>query len=133
MTEPSQKAPKSARKRHLAARLAAGDTPLKRHGQSATSEPKGLRTESRKRDERTHCRAGSRIENATNEPTAGWGRESKTRRTNPPANVTQVGRLRLGQSSGLSGTDQNIGATCERLVRANIVALDPIVLFPAPI
>ncbi len=76
---------KSARKRHLAVRLAAGDAPLKRHGQSATSEPKGLRTESRKRDERTHRRVGSRIENATNEPT-GDGVESRKRdeRTHRP-------------------------------------------------
>ncbi len=60
--------PESAKKRHLAVRLAAGDTPLKRHGQSATSEPKGLRTESRKRDERTHRRVGSRIELTLSSP-----------------------------------------------------------------
>ena len=32
-----------------------------------------------------------------------------------------------------AGTKHIVGAICERLVRAAIVALDPIVLFPAPI
>jgi hypothetical protein len=32
-----------------------------------------------------------------------------------------------------NGTEQTIGAICERLVRATIAALDRVVLFPAPI
>jgi hypothetical protein len=34
---------------------------------------------------------------------------------------------------GRNGTEQIFGANCERLERATMAALDPIVLFPAPI